>query len=130
MCEFATASSSWPSRAAFFTDSMAMKPLAPGLFSTTTCRPHCFDSFSAIRRMKIDGATPGECGMVILTVRVGKTCASSAGAAAPRVKKRLNANQKRDREPPQERCEAQPARTAMLLAGEDIVELSAHAIWQ
>src|SRR2546426_11298882 len=61
---------------------MAMKPLAPGLFSTTTCRPHCFDSFSAIRRMKIDGATPGECGMVILTVLVGNACENAVGAAS------------------------------------------------
>ena len=50
---------------------MAMKPLAPGRFSTTTWRPQAAESFSAMSRMKIDGATPLECGMVIFTVRDG-----------------------------------------------------------
>src|SRR5947199_40085 len=37
---------------------MAMKPLAPGRFSTTTWRPQAAESFSAMSRMKIDGAAP------------------------------------------------------------------------
>src|SRR5712692_5147188 len=81
MCESATASRSWPSRAAFFIDSMAMKPLAPGRFSTTTCRPHRAPSFSAMRRMKIEGPTPLECGMVILTVLVGNSCPCACACA-------------------------------------------------
>jgi hypothetical protein len=44
------------------------------------------ESFSAMRRMKIDGATPLECGMVIFTVREGNcaiTGAVSARSAKP-----------------------------------------------
>src|SRR6266849_4131776 len=68
---------------------MAMKPLAPGRFSTTTWRPHCAPSFSAMRRMKIDGPTPLECGMVILTVLVGNSCACAAAATNNRKDKTI-----------------------------------------
>src|SRR5260221_6844453 len=57
---------------------MAMKPLAPGRLSTITGFPQASDSFSAISRMKMDGATPLECGIVIWTVRDGNGAIAGA----------------------------------------------------
>ena len=51
------------------------------LMSACHSRMDLLVSFSAMRRMKIDGATPLECGMVILTVRAGN-CAVADGAIA------------------------------------------------
>src|SRR2546423_6035493 len=130
MCEFATARSSCPSRAALFIDSMAMKPLAPGLFSTTTCFPQSLESFSAMRRMKIDGATPAECGMVIRTVRVGKDCAPAGPAASSRAVKRLSANQQRRRKAREELRERELSLRREFLAGKNILQLSAQSVGQ
>jgi hypothetical protein len=43
-------------------------------------------SFSAITRMKMEGATPLECGMVIFTGREGNPCAPAHAAAAASAK--------------------------------------------
>jgi hypothetical protein len=52
----------WPSGAALATRSVAMLPLAPARFSTTTGWPMFSDSFAATRRAAMSGAPPGGMG--------------------------------------------------------------------
>src|ERR1700694_2481942 len=74
-CALLTTRSSWPSAAAFFTASIAIKPLAPGFASTITGCDQAFDSLSAIMRVKIAGPAPAAYGAVILTTFDGKVWA-------------------------------------------------------
>jgi hypothetical protein len=44
---------------------------APGLFSTTNCRPICFDSASAVMRAMVSVPPPGGDGTIMRTGFVG-----------------------------------------------------------
>src|SRR5438045_8644076 len=80
-CALLTTRSSWPSGAAFFTASIAIKPLAPGFVSTITGWDHAFDSLSVMMRVKIAGHAAAGYGAVILMTVGGKVWARAIDAS-------------------------------------------------
>src|SRR3954464_6846769 len=60
--------------------SLAILPLEPGLFSTTTGWPICCCSFSPITRAAMSGAPPGGMGTMRWIGREGYDCADTAAA--------------------------------------------------
>ena len=70
----------WPSGAARNTNSAAMLPVAPGLFSTMTFWPQRAFSFSDSSRGSVSGTEPGPVGATIVTWRLGKVACADAVA--------------------------------------------------
>src|SRR3990167_31012 len=61
---------------------MAMKPLAPGLLSMTSCCPQLRDKRSLRMRITASGPLPGEYGATERTGLEGKVCATAWGTLA------------------------------------------------
>src|SRR6478735_7664270 len=83
-----------PSLAPRLKASMAMKPLPPGRFSTTTGWPQARESLSATRRATPSGPPPTGNGVMMRTGLVGNCCAkapigSAAAVSAPAARARF-----------------------------------------
>ncbi len=78
---------SCPSLAPRLNASMAMKPLPPGRFSTTTGWPQARESLSATRRATPSGPPPTGNGVMMRTGLVGKAgcCADAAAGSSAAV---------------------------------------------
>jgi hypothetical protein len=72
----------YPSGAERATNSEAILPPAPGLFSTTTCCPHISDRRAPTMRPMPSMPPPGVNGTTSLMKRVGQVCTEGAWAPA------------------------------------------------
>src|SRR5688572_11835852 len=74
----------WPSASALATNSAAMAPLAPGLFSTTPGWPSSSWNLAAIARPTMSEEPPATNGITTRIGFVGNDCALAAPVAASR----------------------------------------------